>query len=187
YRFYQLAHDYLVPSIRAWLTRGRRETRRGRAELLLAEQAALWNARPTRRLLPTVWEWIRLALFTRSREWTAPQRRMMHAATRRSVAVLVVSLILTALVIAGGLSMRELWQRSDRVTRARHVVEQLLGSETSQVARLLKELSGLDASLTTPALKAVAENPRRNARERLRARLALLPGDPSQLDALLQA
>ena len=36
-RYYQLTHDYLVPSLRDWLTRKQRETRRGRAELRLAE------------------------------------------------------------------------------------------------------------------------------------------------------
>jgi hypothetical protein len=40
-RFYQLTHDYLVHSLRDWLTRKQRETRRGRAELRLAERAAL--------------------------------------------------------------------------------------------------------------------------------------------------
>ncbi len=34
---YQLTHDFLVPSIRDWLERGRRETRRGRTQLLLEE------------------------------------------------------------------------------------------------------------------------------------------------------
>ena len=32
-KFFLLTHDYLVPSIREWLTRKQRETRRGRAEL----------------------------------------------------------------------------------------------------------------------------------------------------------
>ena len=39
-RYYQLTHDYLVPSLRDWLTRKQRETRRGRAELRLADRAA---------------------------------------------------------------------------------------------------------------------------------------------------
>ena len=39
-RFYQLTHDYLVPSLRDWLTRKQRETRRGRAELRLAQRSA---------------------------------------------------------------------------------------------------------------------------------------------------
>ncbi len=34
--YFQLTHDYLVHALRDWLTRKQRETRRGRAELLLA-------------------------------------------------------------------------------------------------------------------------------------------------------
>ena len=41
-RYYQLTHDYLVPSIREWLARQQRETRAGRARLKLAERASLW-------------------------------------------------------------------------------------------------------------------------------------------------
>ena len=44
-RYYQLTHDYLVPSLREWLTRKQRETRRGRAELRLKELTASWKAR----------------------------------------------------------------------------------------------------------------------------------------------
>ena len=53
-RYYQLTHDYLVHSLRDWLTRKQRETRRGRAELRLAERTALWNAKPENRHLPSV-------------------------------------------------------------------------------------------------------------------------------------
>ena len=40
FRYYQLTHDYLVHSLRDWLTRKQRETRRGRAELRLAERSS---------------------------------------------------------------------------------------------------------------------------------------------------
>ena len=39
--YYELTHDYLVHSLREWLTRKQRESRTGRAELCLAERAAL--------------------------------------------------------------------------------------------------------------------------------------------------
>ena len=52
-RYYQLTHDYLVHSLRDWLTRKQRETRRGRAELRLAERSSLWNAKPENRHLPS--------------------------------------------------------------------------------------------------------------------------------------
>ena len=54
-RYYQLAHDYLVHSLRDWLTRKQSETRRGRAELRLAERSSLWNAKPENRHLPSSW------------------------------------------------------------------------------------------------------------------------------------
>ena len=53
-KYYQLTHDYLVHSLRDWLTRKQKETRRGRAELLLADRAAVWNARPENRQLPSL-------------------------------------------------------------------------------------------------------------------------------------
>jgi formylglycine-generating enzyme required for sulfatase activity len=45
-RYSQLTHDFLVPSLRDWLTRKQKETRKGRAELKLSELTALWNAKP---------------------------------------------------------------------------------------------------------------------------------------------
>ena len=38
HRYYQLTHDYLVPSLRQWLTAKQKSTRSGRMELRLAEQ-----------------------------------------------------------------------------------------------------------------------------------------------------
>ena len=73
-RFYQLTHDYLVPSLREWLTRKQRETRRGRAELRLAERAAIWEARPENRHLPSVPEWVSIRTLSRPKDWTEPQR-----------------------------------------------------------------------------------------------------------------
>ena len=82
-RFYQLTHDYLVHSLRDWLTRKQRESRRGRAgQLRLAERSALWNVKPENRHLPTTPEWLRIQTLTRHIEWTPPQRKMMHRANR---------------------------------------------------------------------------------------------------------
>ncbi len=68
-RYCQLTHDYLVPSLREWLTRKQKETRRGRAELRLAERAAQWNAKPGKPPPAcTWWEWSNIRLFTRKRE-----------------------------------------------------------------------------------------------------------------------
>ena len=63
-RYYQLTHDYLVHSLRDWLTRKQKETRRGRAELRLAERSALWNAKPENRHLSSAREWANIRLLT---------------------------------------------------------------------------------------------------------------------------
>ena len=81
-RYYQLTHDYLVHSLRTWLTRKQTETRRGRAELRLAELSALWNGKPENRLLPSVWEWGTIRALTDKTSWTKPQRQMMRQAQR---------------------------------------------------------------------------------------------------------
>ena len=64
-QYYQLTHDYLVHSLRDWLTRKQRETRRGRAELRLAERSASWNAKPENRHLPSALEWANIRLLTK--------------------------------------------------------------------------------------------------------------------------
>ena len=81
FRYYQLTHDYLVPSLRDWLTRKQKETRRGRAELLLADRAAVWNARPENRQLPSLLQWLQIRWLTRKKNWTRPQRKMMTKAS----------------------------------------------------------------------------------------------------------
>src|SRR5207244_1471291 len=78
FRFYQLTHDYLVHSLRDWLTRKQRETRRGRAELRLAERAALWNAKPENRHLPSGVEWVNIRLLTRRKDWNTAEQRMVN-------------------------------------------------------------------------------------------------------------
>ena len=53
-RFYQLTHDYLVHPLRDWFNRKQRETRRGRAELILEDRYVLWKQRREKRYLPSL-------------------------------------------------------------------------------------------------------------------------------------
>ncbi len=81
-RYYQLTHDYMVPSLRDWLTRKQQETRAGRAELKLAERANFWTAKPENRHLPSLTEWFSIRSLTDRAKWTPPQRTMMRRAER---------------------------------------------------------------------------------------------------------
>jgi serine/threonine protein kinase/formylglycine-generating enzyme required for sulfatase activity len=97
-RHYQLTHDYLVPSLRDWLTRKQRETRHGRAELRLAERSVLWNAKRENRHLPSLFEFANIRTLTTPKSWTDPQRKMMKQACRvhgwRSLIAVLVTLLL---------------------------------------------------------------------------------------------
>ena len=79
-QYYQLTHDYLVPSLRAWLASKEGQTRQGRADRCLRKRAAVWNAKPEDRNLPSCWEYLNIRLLTRRREWTQPQGTMMRHA-----------------------------------------------------------------------------------------------------------
>ena len=76
---YQLTHDFLVPALREWLVAKQRETISGRAALSLADRAALWGDRPEPKQLPTIVEWLTIALLTRRHGWSQSQREVMKA------------------------------------------------------------------------------------------------------------
>ncbi len=107
-RYYQLTHDYLVASLREWLTRKQKETRKGRAELKLEERSALWSARPENRHLPSLREWLAIRWLTAQEKWTESQRKVMQTAGRvhllRSgsiAAILLVASLALQFILAG--------------------------------------------------------------------------------------
>jgi formylglycine-generating enzyme required for sulfatase activity len=179
---YQLAHDYLVPALRQWLTRKQQETRCGRAELRLAERAALWQARPERRHLPSLLEWAGIRLWTRRQDWTEPQRRMMRRAGRHYA---LRGLALAGLLLAVSVAGLWLWRRAEeqrRADRAEHLVAQLLVADMAQVPKCLQDL-GPYQDQVKPRLRDVAAQAA-GPQDKLRAAMALLPADPSQADYL---
>ena len=132
--YYQLAHDYLVSSIRQWQARMRQTTRRGRAEIRLAERAEVWQVRPEPRHLPSLIEWISIKVLASSRRWDDVQRRMMKQATRRYTTRLLV----TAVVLIGGifaLTQYLAWNRANALT------DQLLTAQVNQVPEILDQMT----------------------------------------------
>jgi len=125
---YQLTHDYLVPSLRDWLTSKQRETRRGRAELRLADRAAAYNATPDVRHLPFWWEWADIHLFTRRRSWKPAERRVMRAAAYRHVVsfVLLTAVLTMAAAHAWNLSRQKSEEEAARRTRERTAERDML-------------------------------------------------------------
>jgi serine/threonine protein kinase/formylglycine-generating enzyme required for sulfatase activity len=77
---YQLAHDYLVPALRQWLTRNERSTAAGRARLVLKERAEAYTAQPEPRHLPTLAEYARIAALTPHAGRSESEQRVMQRA-----------------------------------------------------------------------------------------------------------
>jgi serine/threonine protein kinase/formylglycine-generating enzyme required for sulfatase activity len=179
-KYYQLTHDYLVPSLRDWLTRKQKETRRGRAELLLVDRAAVWNARPENRQLPSLLQWLQIRWHTRKGNWTPPQRKMLGKAEKyHAVRGLTVVLILLLL----GLGAREGYGR----LKAQTLRDRLLEATTADVPGVVQDMAPyrrwLDPLLQEAHAQAEQEN---DPRKRLHASLALVPVDAGQVEYLYE-
>ncbi len=194
--YYQLTHDFLVPALREWLARKQKETRRGRAELRLAERAAAWTARPERRNLPAWWEWLTIRLFTRRRNWTPGQAALMRRAARYHLVRGTVLVVVLAALTLTGLSVRAHIREERQATQAAGLVGQLLDADIGQVPAavlalhdyrrwtdpLLEEAHAAAAKAGRDAASQVERT--RQARRQLRAALGLLPADPGRAEYL---
>lgn len=184
-KYYQLTHDFLVASLRDWLTRKQQETLRGRAELLLTDRAAIWNARPENRQLPSLLQWLQIKTFTARGQWTPPQRRLMAKAGRVHTARIATFIGLLAIVAVAAFAFREHMVEQRQATRGAGVVQAILKADTAQVPLILDEIAG-ERRWVDPELRAESDKASANSRQKLNASLALLPVDPSQVDYLYQ-
>jgi formylglycine-generating enzyme required for sulfatase activity len=179
-RYYQLTHDYLVHSLRDWLTRKQKETRRGRAELLLADRAAVWNARPENRQLPSLLQWASIRLLTQKKNWTPPQRKMITKATRyHAIRGFLVAVLLGLFGWIG-------YEGHGRL-QAHALRRSLLDADTNEVSTIVADMSSyrqwIDQLLRDAAAQAEAS---KDARKQLHVSLALLPVDATQVDYLYE-
>jgi formylglycine-generating enzyme required for sulfatase activity len=199
FRYYQLTHDYLVHSLREWLTRKQRETRRGRAELRLAERSFFWNAKPENRHLPTLWEWLGIRALTDRLYWTDAQRAMMRRANRLHRSRLTIAALLAGLLTAAGIYtgnrvekyQRELLAQKSRereATRIEGLVGRLVSAEPNQLPAIVQQLDAtptVAATYLSPLVAAQATTAD-DKRTQLHARLALVSRDRALVEPLLE-
>jgi len=136
-----LTHDYLVPSLREWLTKKQKSSRSGRAELRLAERSMMWNAKSERRQLPSVWEWLAIRTLTRPAHWTPQQRKMMRVATRYHALTVGFLVSLLLVFLFAGVEMTALARNLLVQVRARSAVVWLALGQQEAVWPLLKHSS----------------------------------------------
>ncbi len=187
-QYYQLAHDYLVHSLREWLTRKQKETRRGRAELKLAERSSLWNAKPENRHLPTLWEWLGIRTLTDPKRWTSPQRVMMSKATRLHSLRSALALAGLVALISVGVVVRTQVAREREATRIEGLVGRLVSAEPNQLPGIVKELDANPKVAATYLSPLLAANARTvdEKRAQLHARLAQVSRDRALIEPLLE-
>ena len=188
HEYYQLAHDYLVPSLRDWLTRKQRESRSGRARLLMDERAAVWSVRPENRHLPTMMEYISFRRWTRPHEWSASQLRMMSRASKvlglRALAVisLLAVVLLAAIWIDDGIRRKQEKTAEDNLENERHAeavaaVDKLASAQIQQVPVIIQELDRLRPAIDDVLLEQY-EKSDAGSSQQLNLGLALLPIKP---------
>ena len=130
-KYYQLTHDYLVPSLRDWLTYEQKQTRQGRTELMLADRATIWNSRQENRQLPSYWQWLSIQCLIPKRRWTAPQRKMMAKANTYYAGMQAISAFLLTLLLVGQMYFA-----------AEEFVKRVNGVEIAEVPSIDKQITG---------------------------------------------
>jgi serine/threonine protein kinase/formylglycine-generating enzyme required for sulfatase activity len=199
HKYFQLTHDYLVHSLREWLTSKQKETRKGRAELKLFDTSVTWNAKPENRFLPSLVEWLNFRTLTDRKRWTEPQRSMIRRADRFYLSRLTTAVVLLGLITASGLwtwfrvdqNRRELLAekaREQEATRIKGLVGRLVSAEPNQLKNVIEELDAnaeIAATYLSPLLAKQAET-LDEKRSQLHARMAAVARDKSLIEPLLE-
>ena len=183
-QYYQLTHDYLVPSLRDWLRQKLSEDRRGQAELLLADRAAIWNARPENRQLPSLLAMAPHPPAHRPQELdlgrAAADGARPHAFHALRCGDRCRLVLLAALI---GLQIRAGFIERQCQTRAEGLVDELLRADIGQVPTIVSDLAG-NRTWADPLLRIDLDGSKPGSAERLNLALALLPVDRSQVGYL---
>ena len=146
--------------------------------MLLADRAAVWNARPENRQLPSLLQWFQIQWLTQKKNWTPPQRKMMRKASQyHAIRGFVVAVCLILLGLVG-------WEGYGQL-KAHTLRDRLLEATTPDVPGIVKEMAPyrrwLDPLFHEAYVQAEKDN---DPRKQLHASLALLPVDYGQMEYL---
>jgi serine/threonine protein kinase/formylglycine-generating enzyme required for sulfatase activity len=182
-RFYQLTHDYLVPSLREWLRRKQHESKGGRAEIALAERAASWVGKREDKQLPTLREWFGIRRHADGSKWTTAESEMMRRATRYHLG----RLGFAALLALMGLFALQGLRRSNERRRIQGLVDTLLIAQPSNLPSVIKELDknrSIAHELLEPLLSPLNDTAE-DLDAKFRAQLAIVERDASVMQPVL--
>jgi uncharacterized membrane protein affecting hemolysin expression len=183
--YFQLTHDFLVRPLREWLTRAQRETRRGRAELLLRERSLTWSSTPRNQLLPSFWEFLTILFLTDRKRWTETERKTIRQSTRIHVGRLAVATALLLVLVLGAAQVRRTIRERQEETRAQGLLDSLMNADIQRLPEIMvdieKDRGRVQSGIQAEYASAAAGSPRK-----LRAALALLPVDDGPLGCVVE-
>ena len=180
-KYFQLTHDYLVHSVREWLTRKQRETLRGRAVLRLAELSQDWSRVPKRQFLPSMIEWLFIRTFINNREFSDNERKLMKAAGRYHVIRLAAGVALTLVAVAVSWGAVQ----ASRRNRAKSLVENVLNARPAEVSYAIAPLMPLKRFAIDHARSAFANST--DPQRKLHAAFVLAALDVPDIDYLIDS
>ncbi len=135
--YYQLTHDYLVPSVRAWLDDLLGDSRKGRATLRLRRLASQVIPGKTPENLPTHFEWLSWAWLLRNEDLAGTERTIIRSGGRRFLKDF--SLVSVAVLTIGALV--SFWVVTDRNNRnANSLVDAVMSLNYSDLPKKIAEL-----------------------------------------------
>ena len=175
---YRLTHDYLVPSIREWISRQDRQTRLGRLRLQLLERTELWSAYPQKRSLPSWWEWIKFRCLLNPRRWNDQEQKLMQVATRHYLSR---TAVVGCLLLAVGWSLA----RFQSYNNAMSILGRLQVADIENVSSLLGEIRPHFHDVEQP-LRELYEKSNDGAQEKFVSSLALAQSDPAFMERLFE-
>lgn len=184
YKHYQLTHDYLVTSLRVWLTQKQAETKRGRMELRLEERTLLWTDRQEKKQLPSFIEWQGILRHTLRSSWSAASIAMMAAATRLHLTRMIVAATLVMAILVAGFYIRHTLNLRTRSREIANHLDSLWNARIELVPGILATLEP-DRKQWIPDARRVASDSATPKTARLRVLLALTPTEDSDLAELI--
>ncbi len=181
-QYYQLTHDYLVPSLRAWLTREKGKSHPGRAELVLEERTAYWKDKRENQQLPSLLEYARIARHVHLNERKRDEREMMGTATRYYGWRTALAALLLVFLAWGGREAYSRWNAQKLVTALMKSSPQNLAASVTEIRPYLPWAS---SALRHRVTREVTSEEQR--KEQLHARLALVAADDTHVPPLRQS
>lgn len=181
--YYQLTHDFLVPTLRHWLNREKSRTLKGRAQLKLKERAAMWASKPEKRQYPSFNEWVLISLLTASSRKQPEEEQLLKASSRHYWVRIVFSCLAIAILSLVGIKSYQHQVEQAETNTVNGLVEDLWIAEFDYLPELVNRLEQYSGRWES-TVSAEIQSPEASRENLLRGRMALARRDESSAESL---